>query len=103
MSVLTEFSIFPTDNGESVSSYVGEVIRMVREKCSCHLLTPMGTVIETDTMDEALEVLQKANEILERQSGRIYCSANFDNRPGQSGRLEGKIRSIEEKIGKVNH
>jgi len=103
MSVLMEFSMFPTDKGESVSQYVSEVIRMIRESGLKYRLTPMGTVIETGTMEEALEMLGKAHTLLDKESRRIYCSAKFDIRKGGSGRLDGKIASIEGKIGKVSH
>ncbi|MDY7027664.1 MAG: MTH1187 family thiamine-binding protein [Spirochaetota bacterium] len=103
MSVLMEFSMFPTDKGEGVSQYVSEVIRMIRESGLNYRLTPMGTVIETDSMEEALEMLRKAHLLLDKESRRIYCSAKFDIRKGSSDRLEGKIASIEGKIGKVSH
>jgi len=103
MSVLMEFSIFPTDKGESVSQYVSKVIQMIHESGISYRLTPMGTVVETETMDGALEVLRKSHKILDKDSHRVYCSANFDIRKGQTNRLDGKIASIEEKIGKVHH
>lgn len=103
MSVLMQFAMFPTDKGESVSSYVSQVLKMIRDSGADYQLTPMNTIVETDTMAEALEVLQKAHDILNPVSDRVYCSANFDIRKNKSGRLRGKIASIEEKIGKVHH
>ncbi len=102
MSVLVDFAIFPTDRGESVSQYVSQVIDMIRNSGYPYKLTPMSTVIETDTMREALEIIAKANDLLEPYSNRIYAVAKFDIRKNKSGRLTGKIKSIEEKIGKVN-
>lgn len=101
MSVLMEFSIFPTDKGESVGAYVSQVIEMIRESGTAYKLTPMGTVIETGSMPEALELLQKAHSIIEKDAHRIYANVKFDIRKGAENRLEGKIRSVEDKIGKV--
>ncbi len=101
MSVLLEFAMFPTDKGESVSSYVSRIIRMVDESGYPYKLTPMGTVIETTTMPEALDILNKAYEQLEKDCSRVYASINFDIRKGMENRMEGKIQSIEQKIGKV--
>ena len=101
MSVLLEFSIFPTDKGSSVSAYVSKVIDMIRSSGADYRLTPMGTVVETETMDAALEILQKAFEVLEPDSDRVYCSAKFDIRKGTNNRMESKIASIEGKIGEV--
>jgi len=47
MSVLIEFSIFPTDKGESKSKYVARVIKMIKESGVTYQFTPMSTIIET--------------------------------------------------------
>lgn len=103
MSVLMEFAMFPTDKGGSVSEYVSKVIEMIRSHAKSYKLTAMGTIVETDSFAEALVVLQKAHDILEPVSDRIYSSANFDVRKNTENRLETKIQSIENKIGKTNH
>jgi len=101
MSVLLEFAMFPTDKGESVSKYVSRIIKMIDESGVSYKLTPMGTIIETDTMQEALDIVQKAYEQLETDSNRIYASLKFDIRKGEGKRMERKIQSIEKKIGNI--
>lgn len=103
MSVLMEFAMFPTDKGSSVSQYVSQVIKMVKESGKPYKLTAMGTIVETQTMQEALQILQQAYDILETPSDRIYSTVKFDIRKDKDQRLTGKIASVEEKIGKVNH
>ncbi len=103
MSVLMEFAMFPTDKGESVSVYVSKVIEMIRNSGYTYKLTAMGTIVETDTIDQALNIIQQAYSILEPHSQRVYSTVKFDIRKNAHNRLEGKIQSIEEKIGKVNH
>ena len=103
MSVLMEFSIFPTDQGESVSAHVGEVIRMIRDSGLEYRLTPMGTVMESEELGELLALVERAEKILqERGCRRIYSAIKLDIRPGKGGRLEQKIRSVEQRIGEVN-
>jgi uncharacterized protein (TIGR00106 family) len=94
--------MFPTDKGGSVSEYVSKVIDMIKNQGVPYKLTAMGTIIETETMSEALDIVQKSHDILERDSERIYSSLKFDIRKNKSNRLEGKVQSIENKIGKVN-
>ncbi len=101
MSVLLEFAMFPTDKGSSVSDYVSKVIDMIRSSGAVYRLTPMGTIVETETMEAALEIVRKAYEVLEPVSERIYCSAKFDIRKGTQNRMNSKIASIEAKIGQV--
>lgn len=102
MSVLLEFSIFPTDKGSSVSKYVSQVIEMIRRDYSSYKLTAMGTIVETETVEEALEVVQKAHTILDRHSERIYASIKLDIQKSKSNRLSAKVDSIVDKIGPVN-
>ena len=102
MSILLEFSMFPTDKGSSVSDEVSKVIDMIRNEGVSYRLTAMGTIIETETMEEALAVVQKSYDILSNDADRIYSSLKIDARGGKTGRLSGKIESIEGKIGKVD-
>ena len=101
MSVLLEFAMFPTDKGESVSLHVSRIIKMIRDSGVEYQLTPMGTILEFNSMSEALTLIGKAYEQLEPDCDRVYSSLKFDIRKDKSNRLEGKIKSIEEKIGSV--
>ncbi|WP_457570117.1 MTH1187 family thiamine-binding protein [Desulfurobacterium sp.] len=100
MSVLVEFAMFPTDKGESVSKYVSRIIKMIDESGVNYKLTPMGTVFETDTMEEALEIIKKAYEELEPDCNRVYSTVKFDIRKGRKNRMKQKIESVEKRIGK---
>lgn len=99
-SVLLEFSMFPTDKGESVSPYVSRIIDMIDKSGHAYRLTPMGTVVEFDSMPEALELIQKAYDQLSPDCNRIYSSLKFDIRKGKSNRLEGKIESVKQELGR---
>ncbi|KOR31891.1 hypothetical protein TI05_10735 [Achromatium sp. WMS3] len=102
MSVLMEFSMFPTDQGESVSTYVSEIIQMIRDSGVNYQLTPMGTVIETEDLPKVLSIVEQAANILHKlDCKRIYSTIKLDIRAGKSNRMEQKIRSLEDKIGAV--
>ncbi len=100
MSVLVEFAMFPTDKGESVSQYVSRIIKMIDESGVPYKLTPMGTVFETETMEEALKIIGEAYKQLEPDCNRVYSVVKFDIRKGKSNRLVQKIKSVESKLGK---
>jgi uncharacterized protein (TIGR00106 family) len=100
MSVLVEFSMFPTDKGESVSPYVTRIIKMIDESGVPYKLTSMGTVFETETIDEALELIKRAYQQLEPDCNRVYSVVKFDIRKGKSNRMVQKIESIESKLKK---
>jgi len=100
MSVLVNFAIFPTDSGTSVSNEVSEVIQTVSESGYPYKLNAMGTVFETEEMEQALELIQKAYAVLQNHK-RIYLVATMDIQHGKSNRISSKIKSVEDKLGKT--
>jgi uncharacterized protein (TIGR00106 family) len=95
-----EFSMFPTDQGESVSAQVSEIIRMIRESGLDYRLTPMGTVVEADSVAEAMALVERAAAVLDDLGcRRIYSAIKLDIRHGRGGRMAGKIASVEGRIG----
>lgn len=100
MSFLVEFSMFPTDKGESVSPYVSRIIDMIDKSGVPYKLTPMGTVFETETMEQALDIINRAYKQLEPDCNRVYTAIKMDIRKGAHNRIEGKVKSVEEKLGK---
>jgi len=100
MSVLMEFSMFPTDKGESVSEYVSRIIDVIDRSGVPYKLTPMGTVVETEGFSEALKILEFAYKELESDCNRVYSSIKFDIRKNTDNRLESKQKSVEKRIGR---
>ena len=100
MSVLVNYAMFPTDSGTSVSKYVSRIIKMIDSSGLPYQLNPMGTTFETETMAEALQIIQKSYELL-KDHERVYSVVNFDIQKNKTNRIQSKIESIETKIGKV--
>jgi len=98
MSVVLEFAIFPTDHGESKSKYVARVIDMIKNSGIKYQFTPMGTIIETDTVAQGLDIVNRAYEILQVDCNRVYSTIKIDYRAGHKNRLESKIASVESKL-----
>ena len=95
--------MFPTDKGESKSEYVSQVIKVVKDSGYPYQLTPMATIVELDSVSEALALIKDCYEVLdEMQCNRIYSVMKFDIRNGKRNRLKTKIESVENKIGEVN-
>ena len=100
MSVLVEFAMFPTDSTESKSKFVAKVLDIVDRSGLSYQLTPMGTIIEADSVGEVFAVIERAYEILGEDSNRIYSTIKIDSRKGIVGRLGKKVSSVEEKLGR---
>ena len=99
MSVLLEFAMFPTDKGESISEYVGRILKVIDGEGYPYTLTAMGTIIEVEKLEDALKLIKKAYKQLERDCNRVYSTMKLDIRKGNMGRLKQKINSVEKKVG----
>lgn len=97
--VLAEFSMFPTDKGESVSAYVSQVINEIDKSGLNYKLTPMGTVLE-GSWDEVIGLITKCFKILEPQANRIYSTIKIDYRKTDKSRMSSKIEKIESILNK---
>jgi uncharacterized protein (TIGR00106 family) len=97
MSVLIHFSIFPTDKQTSVSPYVAKAVRIVRDSGLPYKLGPMSTALEGE-WEEVMAVVEKCFRELKKDSSRIYMTLQMDYRKGAVNRIEGKIKSVEEKL-----
>jgi len=97
VSVIVDFSIFPVDKGESVSAYVSKALRIIKESGLPYKLGPMGTCVEGE-WDEVMALVGRCFEAMREDSGRVYMTMKVDYRKGASGRMDGKIRSIESKV-----
>jgi uncharacterized protein (TIGR00106 family) len=97
MSVLIHFSIFPTDKGTSVSPYVAKSVRIIRESGLPYKLGPMSTAVEGE-WDEVMAVVERCFGELKKDCSRIYMTLQMDYREGAVNRIEGKIKSVEEKL-----
>ncbi|MFN7065894.1 MAG: MTH1187 family thiamine-binding protein, partial [Aquificaceae bacterium] len=65
-----------------------------------YVLTPMGTIIEGEGWDEVMAVLKEGFEALKKDCPRISITMKVDYREGKTGRLQGKVKSVEEKLGR---
>ncbi|MBL1243765.1 MAG: MTH1187 family thiamine-binding protein [Sulfurimonas sp.] len=107
LSVLLEFSMFPTSSdgreGASVSASVSKIIDAIDKSGVPYQLTPMGTVIEASSMKEALSVIELAYEQVS-DCERVYSSLKFDIRHNTEDRLKTKIQAVEKVLNrKVKH
>ncbi|MDD3344028.1 MAG: thiamine-binding protein [Sulfurospirillaceae bacterium] len=102
MSVLMEFSMFPLEGSGSKSAYVAKIVKLIQESGYSYKLTPMSTVVETETMHEALKLLEYSYVQLD-ECERVYACVKFDIRQGRSDGMHQKIDSIQAKIDTPIH
>lgn len=96
---LLEFSMSPLNQGESVSQYVARSLEIIDQSGLPYELHAMGTIVEGE-LDELLALLDKCFAAMQADCDRITCTAKFDYRRDASGRLQTKVASVEQRLGR---
>jgi uncharacterized protein (TIGR00106 family) len=97
--MIANFSVVPIDKGNSLSSQVAEVLKIVDESGINYKLHSMGTILEGD-WDEILGLIKKCHERTLEDSDRVLTTITIDDHKGKSGRIVGKVQSVERKLGR---
>lgn len=97
--VLLDFSLFPLDKGSSLSPYVARSLDIIDRSGLDYRCHAMGTTLEGE-FDEVLRVVRQCFEAMAADCDRIECSIKIDYRKGRAGRLDGKVASVEQKLGR---
>jgi uncharacterized protein (TIGR00106 family) len=101
MNAMVELSLFPVDQGVSLSPYVARSVAIIRQSGLPCRLGPMGTCIE-GPFEEVMAVVNRCVADLSRDCQRVYLTIKADLRreaadsPG--GRLEAKVASVEARL-----
>jgi uncharacterized protein (TIGR00106 family) len=94
--VIADFSVHPIGKGTSVSGYVKPAVDELKKAKGVRLLvTPMGTVMEADSLSEILEAVKAAHEALFRAgASRVSLSLLVDDRRDKPRRMEDKVAAV---------
>ncbi len=97
-NVICELVMVTYDIGPSLSPFVAKVIKEIKKDTKVkHILTPMGSVLEGQWKD----VMNLVDDLFQRFSPdfeRIGITMKIDYRRSKQNRIEGKIKSVEEKL-----
>ncbi len=97
--ILLEFTMSPLDKGESLTPWVARSLDLIDRSGLPYRLTPMGTIVEGE-WDAVMALVKACHERMAEDCARITTSIRIDYRAGRSGRLESKVRSVEEALGR---
>lgn len=97
--VLLEFTMSPMTKGESVSAYVARSIDIIDRSGLPYQLTAMGTIIEGEWPD-VMAVVTRCFDAMSADCDRVSTQIRIDYRKGPGGRLQAKVDSIQQKLGR---
>ena len=93
--MLVAFSVTPLGVSESVGEIVAEAVRVVRVSGLPNKTDSMFTVVEGDTWDEVMAVVQRAVEAVAARAPRVSAVIKVDWRAGVSDAMTTKVASVE--------
>ena len=82
-----------------MSGQVAEILKIVSESEINYKLHAMGTILEGD-WDEIMRLIKKCHKRMLKDSDRVLTTITIDDRKGRTGRIAGKVKSVERKLGK---
>ncbi len=98
MNVLVDFAVIPLGVGLSLSKYVAECERVLKEAGLKTSLHASGTNIEGD-WDEVFAAVRRCHEVLHDMGvPRVSATLRVGTRTDKVQSLEDKVRSVEEKM-----
>ncbi len=98
--MIIEFSIVPIGRGEGLAGPVARVLDLVDKSGLPYQLTAMGTIVEGN-WDEVFALIRKCHETMRGQASRVTTHITVDDRDRASDRIKGKIREVEDVLGRT--
>ncbi len=97
--MLASFAVVPMGTTGGVKNLVAEALAIVDASGLPYKLGAMNTTIEGEA-DEVMEVIMRCHRRVLELAPRVLTSITIDERKGAVGRLEGKVKDVEEALGK---
>ena len=96
LKVIVQFTTSPLGEGVSVSRYVAEALKEVEGSGLRYQLTPMATILEANSPEEACEVILRAHEALFKAGARrVVTDIKIDDRRDEPREMEGKVEKVK--------
>jgi uncharacterized protein (TIGR00106 family) len=93
--VIGELSIFPTSEGTSVSRYVKEALRVIKDSGLYHETGGMSTTIESPDLPTLFRVIERCHEAMVKMGvRRIHIDLKIDHRLDTDATIESKLKAI---------
>ncbi len=94
LNTVAEVTIAPSGQGEEMSAYVAQVIKVIRDSGLPNQTNAMSTVVEGD-LHQVMEVTEEATRVLAEQGYRTGVSLRLDIRPGKRDQIHEKVELVD--------
>lgn len=95
LNTVASVSIAPSGQGEELSTFVAQAIRVIRESGLPNQTNAMSTLIEGD-LSQVMETVEKATRVLADQGYRVGVTLKLDIRKGKEDQIHRKVELIDQ-------
>ncbi len=97
--MVVNFTIVPIGKESSLSAKIAEVLKIVSDSGIDYKLHSMGTILEGE-WNEIMRLIKKCHKKILKNSDRVLTTITIDDRKSKTGRIAGKVKSVERILGK---
>jgi uncharacterized protein (TIGR00106 family) len=97
VEMIAELKVIPVGKGESLSLFVAECVKIVRDSGVRYEVTAMGTLLEGD-YDRVMAVIEKCHHKLMTMTNRVMITIDIDDRVGAFDEINTKVEHVEHLI-----
>ena len=97
--MMVELSVVPLGKGASVSPVIARVMQIIIDSGIRYKANPMGTVLEGE-WGRVMAVVKQCHDEALKDAERVVTTIRVDDYKGRGDRLEGKLESVEQKLGR---
>lgn len=95
LNTVASVSIAPSGQGEELSTFVAQSIKVIRESGLPNQTNAMSTLIEGD-LPQVMETVEKATRVLADQGYRVGVTLKLDIRKGKKDQIHRKVELIDQ-------
>ncbi len=93
--IIAELTITPLGEGTSVSKFVKEAFKAIKDTGLKIELTPMGTVVEASSIDDIFKAAKLGEEaMLKLGAKRVIIDIKIDHRLDKDATMESKKKAV---------
>ncbi len=97
--MLVSFSIVPVGSGEELKEQIAVILKMIDDSGLPYKLGAMQTTVEGSEA-EVMGLVMACHNKMRQLSSRVLTHITIDDRAGAKGRLEGKVKDVEQVLEK---
>ncbi len=98
--MLASFSVAPLGVEGGVSGMVAEVLELVERSGLDYRVGAMQTTVEGEP-EKVWALMMACHNHMRTLAPRVFTHIAIDERTGATGRLEGKVQSVEKVLGRA--